>query len=392
MKKVRVLWRLNKSMYGLTDASRNFNRQLDKDLLEGGCSRSTYDKALYFYRDNNDLIGILAVHVDDVCFAGTTKFYKQIIDKIVKKYTVGRIESVSFNFTGWNLRQDSKGILLSQDSYLEKLSLEDFTSLSAPGRDKTEILDAKGQQLYRKGVGSLGWVAQVSRPDLAYQHMMSSTRAGHATVDDGRKLAKVLNKLSETKYEIRFNNLGSLEDLKLVVFEDGSPAHKNNINTVVGCVQFLANSSGEMNIVDWKCKKLDIPSASSLAAEGEAAIEAFGRLKFTRALFMEILKVSELKSHIVTDSASLKQAVESDNSVKDRRTGVAVCTLRKCTEFENVEVIWVDGQNQLADALTKPNVNPLPLISVLQGNKYEYPDMSVGIKNKKSRKSKGRRN
>ena len=200
MKKVRVLWRLNKSMYGLTDASQNFNRQLDKDLLEGGCSRSTYDKALYFYHDNNDLIGILAVHVDDVCFAGTTKFYKQIIDKIVKKYTVGRIESVSFNFTGWNLRQDSKGILLSQDSYLEKLSLEDFTSLSAPGRDKTEILDAKGQQLYRKGVGSLGWVAQVSRPDLAYQHMMSLTRAGHATVDDGRKLARVLNKLSETKY------------------------------------------------------------------------------------------------------------------------------------------------------------------------------------------------
>ena len=95
------------------------------------------------------------------------------------------------------MRQDSDGIILTQQSYLEKLSGEDFTTLSAPGEDKAELLDKFGQKKYRKAVGSLGWVAQVSRPDLAYNHMVSSTKCGKATVEQGRRLARTINKLSE---------------------------------------------------------------------------------------------------------------------------------------------------------------------------------------------------
>jgi hypothetical protein len=91
---------------------------------------------MYFYFKGSELLGLLAIHVDDICFAGSDVFYKEIIQKIVKKYTVGRIESDSFNFTGWNLRQDSEGIILSQQSYLDKLSGEDFTALAAPGKTK----------------------------------------------------------------------------------------------------------------------------------------------------------------------------------------------------------------------------------------------------------------
>ena len=35
----RILWRLNKSMYGLVDAARNFNREIGTDLLAAGCVR-----------------------------------------------------------------------------------------------------------------------------------------------------------------------------------------------------------------------------------------------------------------------------------------------------------------------------------------------------------------
>ena len=387
---VRVLWRLNKAMYGLVDASRNFNQQLDNDLREAGCIRSTFDKALYFYYDDQELVGLLALHVDDVCFAGNTKFQKEIINKIVVNYTVGRIESTSFNFTGWNLRQDSSGIVLSQQSYLEKLSAEDFSLLSVSNKEKTEPLDAAGQQLFRKGVGSLGWVAQVSRPDLAFQHLMFSTKAGHASVEDGRKLARVLNKLSETQYEIRFQNLGNIEDLKLVAFEDASPAQKDNVNTTIGSIQFLMNEEGRMNVIEWKSKRLDIPCSSPLAAEGEAALDTYGRIKFTRELIKEMIRVKEFPAELITDSISLKHAVESDNAVKDKRTGVAVCTLRKCKEFENIGVSWVDGKNQLADVFTKPNVNTLPLIEVLQGGRFSFPEEPT--KEKRKRKTKKKKN
>ena len=75
-------------MYGLTDASRNFNQPVDKDLLQAGCISSTFDEGLYFFFIEDQLAGALAIHVDDVCFAGDKMFQKEIIDKIVKKYTV----------------------------------------------------------------------------------------------------------------------------------------------------------------------------------------------------------------------------------------------------------------------------------------------------------------
>ena len=62
---------------------------------------------MYFYFDGSEIIGIFSIHVDDISFFGNAKFYKNINEILFKKYTVGRIESVSFDFTGWNLRQDS---------------------------------------------------------------------------------------------------------------------------------------------------------------------------------------------------------------------------------------------------------------------------------------------
>ena len=127
-----------------------------------------------------------------------------------------------------------------------------------------------------------------------------------------------------------------------------------------------------------------------MSAEGEAAVDSYGRLKFTKALFSEMIKKTDVQCKIVVDSASLKQAVDSDNSVKDKRTAVAVCTLRRCKESEGINVQWVKGTNQLADVLTKPNVNSLPLVSVLNGNKFDGDRHDVIEKDKKHKKYKKR--
>jgi len=91
---------------------------------------------------------------------------------------------------------------LTQQSYLEKLSGEYFSIFSAPNKKKDKILDPVGQGKYRKAVGSLGRVAQVSRPDPAFQQMISSTKSGCASEEDGRKLARSINKLQDTKYNL----------------------------------------------------------------------------------------------------------------------------------------------------------------------------------------------
>ena len=69
---------------------------------------------------------------------------------------------------------------------------------------------------------------------------------------------------------------------------------------------------------------------------------------------------------INTDSRSLKKAIDSDNSLKDKRIAIAVATLRRCVEFENMEVRWVKGQNQIAEMMTKEGVNPSLVASILR--------------------------
>ena len=62
----------------------------------------------------------------------------------------------------------------------------------------------------------------------------------------------------------------------------------------------------------------------------------------------------------------MKENVESDNPCKDRRTAISVSILRGAKESENLDVIWIEGKDQLADIFTKESVNANPLRSVIQ--------------------------
>ena len=71
-----MLWRLNKCIYGLADAPRCFYLHLREVLNESGASASQLDEALFFVHDKNGhLIGVIACHVDDLLYGGTSQFH-----------------------------------------------------------------------------------------------------------------------------------------------------------------------------------------------------------------------------------------------------------------------------------------------------------------------------
>ena len=142
-------------MYGLVDAARRWWISLNDDLIRQGCERSKYDQAFYIFKNKNgDLAGIICCHVDDLCYAGTAEFHKLIIEGVVSKFTVGRLEAESFTFTGWNLKQDLDGIILTQDSYNDKINMQDFSVLEFGKVDNTRILNTMEQTVFRKAVGT----------------------------------------------------------------------------------------------------------------------------------------------------------------------------------------------------------------------------------------------
>jgi len=107
---------LQKSLYGLKQASRKRYENLTALLLHEGYSQSTSDYSLFTLQHNTDFTAIL-VYVDDIILAGTslTEFQriKSILDAQFKIKDLGILKYL----LGLEVAHSKEGILVSQRKY-----------------------------------------------------------------------------------------------------------------------------------------------------------------------------------------------------------------------------------------------------------------------------------
>ncbi|CAJ2653432.1 unnamed protein product [Trifolium pratense] len=108
--------KLQKSLYGLKQASRKWYEKLTCLLLQEGYQQSTADYSLFTLTQNNDFTALL-VYVDDVILSGTslTEFtrIKTILDTQFKIKDLGILKY----FLGLEVAHSKAGITISQRKY-----------------------------------------------------------------------------------------------------------------------------------------------------------------------------------------------------------------------------------------------------------------------------------
>ena len=62
--------RLNKSLYGLRQASRTFNKRLVVDLKRIGFEQCLSDPCVLRFMMGDGVLGMVVIHVDDILFGG----------------------------------------------------------------------------------------------------------------------------------------------------------------------------------------------------------------------------------------------------------------------------------------------------------------------------------
>lgn len=332
--------------------------EVDSTLKELGCVRIQLDHAMYIYthRKTGDIIGFILSHVDDFLYGGTALFHKKVIKHIKTKYVIGACEETLFSFTGWNLEQTEEGITVTQRDYLNDLNLDQFEALMIAKGNNDDKLNQEQTSLFQKANGILGWLAQVSKPDLAYAYVEFSSLTRKATLGDAKRLIRMLKKARADLDTIKFSNLGDVKHWRLRVYCDASFARLNNVDTVTGDIVTLEGEDGALAILEWNASKLKVPANSPLNGESEAAMVAQGKIVHYRHILNQIFGVN-IPGEIITDSKSLKDAVQSNNAVKDKRTSVNITILRAVVEEDNMSISWLSGALQPADILTKPSVN-----------------------------------
>ena len=114
-------WQLKKCIYCTRDASRKWYNRVKTYLLSIGLVMSKADPALFYYHDNNNLIGMIAIHVDDFLWSGTNDFETNFISKLQNILMIGKENQSIFQYLGINLMENDSKITIDQISYTENL-------------------------------------------------------------------------------------------------------------------------------------------------------------------------------------------------------------------------------------------------------------------------------
>ena len=115
--------KLNKALYGLTQAPRAWNATLDDTLKTIGFMKSKNDQGVYYLNSNQDKV-IVGVYADDLIITGASEAkveFKKNMMKIFEMIDLGLLCS----YLGIEVHQDKSQITLSQIPYATHI-LESF--------------------------------------------------------------------------------------------------------------------------------------------------------------------------------------------------------------------------------------------------------------------------
>ena len=142
-----------------------------------------------YYKEDGSLGGMMLTHVDDLIHgSGDEEFYRTVMEPLKERFLFGQEEEGEFKYIGLHVRQERDCIVIDQDQYVDGLEIPEVLGLE--DYENNDILNEDHQGEYRAVVGKISWVATTSRPDLAYDNLVLSTKLGNTTAGDMKQASK----------------------------------------------------------------------------------------------------------------------------------------------------------------------------------------------------------
>ena len=193
------LLRAKGSIYGTRDAGRSWWRKLYRVLLSKQWVMSKLEPALFFLYEDKNLTGILISHVDDLYCSGIGKLYEESM-RVLEKEIYLKKKVGEFRFCGKNVKQLPDGsIAVDQKDAIWSL---DYVVLDKKRRAQPNArLTEPEKTQFRALIGSLGWIARQTRPDVLVNVSIASQQLGSPSVKDMVDLNKVVRVLKEELHQ-----------------------------------------------------------------------------------------------------------------------------------------------------------------------------------------------
>ena len=378
-------------VYGLNDSPAAWYKKLHHELIQVGFERSRFDSCLFYFREHGVLTGVYGVHVDDCVTGGNGPGYNQAIDRLRKTFEFRKWRLGSGDFCGSQYEQDPQTyeITMNQERFSQKIRPLHLSRERARNRDAP--LDPKEISCLRAINGSLNWLANQSRPDLATQVSFSQQAFPTPTVGDAIAANHAVRRAKQhADQSIRFCAIPP-ENLGLMCHSDAAFANAKAGATQAGYMVSFVHEHVNQGMdcqwspAFWKSSRLPRVVSSTLSAEAQSMSTASSMLEWASLLMSEALDGPRW-SHslweglgnrlimLVTDCKSLYDHLTSQSSptLDDRRTAIDIVILRDSVHRLKANLRWIPTNRMLADSLTKESPEAFDLLrACLRSAKYQ---------------------
>ena len=356
-----LVWKLNKSLYGLKQSGRNWNSLLHTLFEENGLTQSKVDACLY-YQMNNEKVIFVVVWVDDIIVAANSEKYlnetKELLKQSFKMKDLGQISW----FLGIQFKQTNNGIEMSQSHYLrtilERFGMDQCKPRSTPCELKlsayTDEIDddcPEDERTYREIVGSLVYAMTCTRPDLSWVVTKLSQHLSRPCKADWIMLKHVLRYIKGSiDFKLQYSK--SLNGLRLFGYSDADWGSSEDRRSTSG-YYFSLNENGPA--VSWKSKKQPTVALSSCEAEYMALTLCTQETMFLSMLAKDFDLRSDKPITIFGDNQGSIALVKNPiNHNKSKHIDIKYHFIRDAYNDKIIDVVYTPTETNIADLMTKP--------------------------------------
>ncbi|KAK1406226.1 hypothetical protein QVD17_41515 [Tagetes erecta] len=350
--------KLNKSLYGLKQASRMWNEKLVGVLLNFGFSKSKCDHSLFVKHDGSVTV-IALVYVDDIILTGNSVDEINKVKELMNSNFLIKDLGLLKYFLGIEVVRTDSGLCLSQRKYCMELITEFGLSGCKPARTpidqhfavtnfcKTNETLVEDNSVYQQLLGKLIYLSH-TRPDISYSVQYLSQFMHQPTNAHMQLALRVLRYLKGFPGKGIIFTKGTSFNLTAYADSDWGKCLVTR-RSVTGFCILLGNC-----LVSWKSKKQQTVSRSSAEAEYRAMCSATCELIWLKNILGELgIRVSLPVNVFCDNNAAISIAANPVFHDRTKHFDIDLFFLREKVAAGVIKTISIQSINQLADIFTK---------------------------------------
>jgi hypothetical protein len=360
-----MVCRLNKSLYGLKQAGRTWNKCIDVELKAHGFVPIDADPCVYAYK-RGSVVLIISLYVDDLLLASDNlNELNKVKAELQTCFDMEDMGEASYAL-GIKISRDraARTLTISQGAYildvLTRFDMQDSRPVSTPMEAKLKLepataateLDATGKTRYQSAVGALLHAARATRPDISFAVTALSQFCKGPTEAHWQAVKRVFRYLRGTvDHGLTYKGTGSpREPPVLHGYCDSDYAEDETDRRSVTGYTFILSGAA----ISWASRKQPTVAHSSTEAEYMAASDAAKEAVWWR-LFLSCLgyPMDDATSILSDNQGSIALSKNPEGHRRVKHIGVRHHYIREQVAKGALTLDYVSTTKMAADVLTK---------------------------------------